>query len=139
MVLLIRMISGILPKRPLNDMASYELTKRENEIVERIAWGASQKEIADDLGISRCTVDNILRKAKAKLRLSKINEISAWWFCTNFNISFELSPLARQIGASILIILFTTEYLPSKAIRTRRVRNVRTEVRVTRNEISTTK
>lgn len=38
------------------------LSNREIQIAERIAWGASQKEVADDLGISRYTVDNILRK-----------------------------------------------------------------------------
>ena len=37
------------------------LSEREAQIAERIAWGASQKEVACDLGISRYTVDNILR------------------------------------------------------------------------------
>lgn len=38
------------------------LSEREAQIAERIAWGASQKEVACDLGISRYTVDNILRR-----------------------------------------------------------------------------
>lgn len=52
------------------------LSNREIQIAERIAWGASQKEVADDLGISRYTVDNILRKIYQKLHIGKINEDS---------------------------------------------------------------
>ena len=82
------------------------LTVRENQVAERIAWGASQKEVADDLGISRYTVDNILRKIYEKLHIGKINELSAWWFCTTFGISFDLSPLKRTIGALGLVAVF---------------------------------
>ncbi len=82
------------------------LTARESQIVERIAWGASQKEVAADLGISRYTVDNILRKIYQKLHIGKINELSAWWFCTTFGISFDLSPLKRTIGALGLVGVF---------------------------------
>lgn len=82
------------------------LTDRESEVAERIAWGASQKEVATELGISRYTVDNILRKVYDKLHIGKINELSAWWFCTTFGISFDLSPLKRTIGAICLTCLF---------------------------------
>ena len=51
------------------------LTARESQVAERIAWGASQKEVAADLGISRYTVDNILRKVYDKLHIGKINEL----------------------------------------------------------------
>ena len=82
------------------------LTVREGQVAERIAWGASQKEVADDLGISRYTVDNTLRKIYQKLHIGKINELSAWWFCTTFGISFDLSPLKRAIGAVCLAGIF---------------------------------
>jgi len=83
-----------------------KLTDRESQVAERIAWGASQKEVAFDLGISRSTVDNTLRKIYQKLRIGKINELSAWWFCTHFNISFELSPLKKTLVACSLLCLF---------------------------------
>lgn len=82
------------------------LTARERQVAERIAWGASQKEVADDLGISRYTVDNILRKVYDKLHIGKVNELSAWWFCTTFGISFELSPLKRSLCALCLLCVF---------------------------------
>ena len=72
------------------------LAKRENEIAECVAWGGSYKETASLLQISVRTVDNTLRKVKEKLGLNKINEISAWWFCTHHNISFDLSPFVRR-------------------------------------------
>ena len=83
-----------------------QLTRRETQIAERIAWGSSLKEVASDLNISKFTVDNILRKIYEKTGVNKINELSAWWFCTHFGISFDLSPLKRKIGALAMLALF---------------------------------
>lgn len=83
-----------------------DLTLRETQIAERIAWGASGKEVAFDLHISPKTVDNILRRIYCKIGCGKINELSAWWFCTHFNISFDLSPMARSIVASFLLLIY---------------------------------
>lgn len=79
-----------------------KLGDRELEVVRYIAWGASQKEVADQLGISPRTVDNTVRHVKEKLKLQKSTELSAWWFCTTFGISFDLSPLKRRIVALCL-------------------------------------
>lgn len=85
---------------------SRKLGKRELQVVQFVAWGASQKEIADELGISYRTVDNTVRHAKEKLGLQKNTELAAWWFCTTFGISFQLSPLRRKILAVCLALLF---------------------------------
>lgn len=108
------------------------LTNREAQIAERIAWGASQKEVANDLGISRNTVDNILRKIYQKLHIGKINELSAWWFCTTFGISFDLSPLKRTIGACCLLGIFMMgEYFNQEQFcRYRSRRIARTEYKI---------
>ena len=82
------------------------LAKRENEVTECIAWGGSYKETASLLQISVRTVDNTLRKVKEKLGLNKINEISAWWFCTHHNISLDLSPFVRRQISVILLCIF---------------------------------
>ena len=97
------------------------LAKRENEIAECVAWGGSYKETASLLQISVRTVDNTLRKVKEKLGLNKINEISAWWFCTHHNISFDLSPFVRRQDSTYTV---------------RRSRRTRTEYRVRRQETS---
>ena len=108
------------------------LSEREAQIAERIAWGASQKEVACDLGISRYTVDNILRRIYQKLHIGKINELSAWWF----NISFELSPLKRTIGAvALLILVILNDFTSGDTYCRNRSRKARTEVYVRLKEI----
>lgn len=108
------------------------LAKREKEILERIAWGSSYKEVASLLHISWRTVDNTLRKVKDKIGLNKVTELTAWWFCTTYNISFDLSPIARQTIASVLLCLFFIGdiAISSNSIyQTRRSRRARTECR----------
>lgn len=83
-----------------------KLSSRESEVLELTAWGASQKEVANFLKISQNTVDNHIRRIKQKLQLNKINELSAFWFCTHFNISFDLSPIRRQVYATVLFLIF---------------------------------
>lgn len=83
-----------------------DLTPRENEIAERIAWGSTFKEVAYALHITYKTVDNTMRKVFHKTGCRKINELSAWWFCTHFNISFDLSPIARSATATFLLLIF---------------------------------
>ena len=87
--------------------ANAELTRRERQISELIAWGAAKKEIAVDLFISERTVENHVRNIYEKVGCQKVNELSAWWFCTRFNISFSLSPLASRIIAISLLFIFT--------------------------------
>ncbi len=87
--------------------ANAELTRRERQISELIAWGAAKKEIAADLFISERTVENHVRNIYEKVGCQKVNELSAWWFCTRFNISFSLSPLASRIIAISLLFIFT--------------------------------
>ena len=112
------------------------LSEREAQIAERIAWGASQKEVACDLGISRYPVDNILRRIYQKLHIGKINELSAWWFCTHFNISFEFSPLKRTIGAvALLILVILNDFTSGDTYCRNRSRKARTEVYVRLKEI----
>lgn len=87
-----------------------ELGDREHQVACFIAWGASQKEVAAELGISVHTVDNTVRRIKEKLHLQKATELSAWYFCTTFGISFDLSPLKRKLGAVMLaLVLFHGE------------------------------
>ena len=57
-----------------------ELTKRESEIAELFAWGASKKDVANRLFISERTVENHARNIYAKIGCQKINELCAWWF-----------------------------------------------------------
>lgn len=118
-------------------MNATSLTKRESEIAELFAWGASKKEIAERLFISERTVENHARKIYEKTGVSKVNELSAWWFCTKFHISFDLSPLKRKIIATMLLVFMIPQFVDfdNAAIRTR-TSTCRT-VRVTRSRRKT--
>ncbi|TYK32418.1 LuxR family transcriptional regulator [Bacteroides pyogenes] len=124
------------------NMSPRVLTKRQKQFVECIAWGASYKEVADYFHVSWSTVDNTLRNAKSRLGLSKVTELGAWWFCANFGISFDLSPLARRHITSLLLCLFLSgeaAFSSDKVYAVRRVRRARTEYRTRRQESSTNK
>ena len=86
-------------------MRAATLTRREAEIAELFAWGASKKEVADRLFISERTVENHARNIYEKTGCGKVNELSAWWFCTTFHISFDLSPLSRKIISLCLLAI----------------------------------
>jgi DNA-binding CsgD family transcriptional regulator len=93
------------------------LTKRENEIAELFAWGATKKDVANTLFISERTVESHARTIYEKVGCSKVNELSAWWFCTHFNISFNLSPLKRKtIATMMLVLIFSQLYFNNNNI-----------------------
>ena len=82
-----------------------KLTKRESQIAELIAWGLGKKDVANQLFISERTVENHARNIYVKTGCGKVNELSAWWFCTRFNISFELSPLRKKIVSLCMLFI----------------------------------
>jgi DNA-binding CsgD family transcriptional regulator len=113
-----------------------KLTSRESEIAELFAWGATKKDVSNRLFISPRTVENHARSIYEKIGVAKVNELSAWWFCTRFNISFDLSPLKRAIIAGIIFFAFfqsnIIEQRKSERYYRRIARNERTATR--RNE-----
>jgi DNA-binding CsgD family transcriptional regulator len=106
------------------------LTKREKQIAELFAWGATKKDVANRLFISENTVQNHAANIFKKIGVTKINELSAWWFCTRYNISFDLSPIKRQVVALILLVVA----MPSMFSGRNLIRSERSTVRVERME-----
>lgn len=82
-----------------------ELTPREGEIAELLAWGASKKEIADRLFISARTVENTARNIYAKIGIQKATELCVWWFCTKCGVPVSLDPLKRAFIATTLLLV----------------------------------
>ena len=112
------------------------LTKREKQITHLIAWGAIKKEVADCLSISIHTVENHVRNIFDKTHCHSVNQLSAWYFCTEFKISFQLSPFARKSVAVALITLFSYgelveshNYLRARRCRVLTERTCRTRLR----------
>ena len=88
--------------------AAIQLPRRQAEVTEYIAWGATKKEVANILHCSVRTIENTLRIVYIKIGVTKVNELSAWWFCTHFHIPMTLSPLIRRTVAIALLGLFST-------------------------------
>lgn len=102
------------------------LTKRETQIAELIAWGLTKKEVAEKLFISPRTVENTARSIYEKTGVTKANELSAWYFCSRFKISLDMSPLRRGVVAvGLLLLLIQREIIPNNdemvRVRTRTV------------------
>ena len=124
------------------------LTKREQQIAELLAWGASKKEIPDLLRklyggheISVHTVENITRNIYAKLHLNKASELSAWYFCECHQVDDSLSPIKRirkTILGIFFLLLLTPQILDTddQALRPQRIRTTRVErvIRTKRRE-----
>lgn len=115
-------------------MKTVELTKREWQIAELFAWGATKKDVANRLYLSVRTVENHARSIFGKTGCTKINELSAWWFCTTFHISFDLSPLKRGILSVLMGVLLLPQMVLSvdRGDMFMRTRGARTCARVVR-------
>lgn len=119
-----------------------KLTPREVEIAEFLAWGSPKKIIASILHISVRTVENTARNIFVKAGVNSATELSAWWFCTRYNISFDISPLKRKVITAVLLCLvlprelfsgqdthriFRTRTTANRALRCARTRRSREE------------
>lgn len=85
---------------------SANLSCREKEVAELLAWGASKKEVADHLFIAESTVANHAQSIYLKTGCGKAAELSAWWFCHRFRIPLSLSPLYRGIVACLFLMIY---------------------------------
>lgn len=108
-----------------------ELSPRESEIAELLAWGASKKEVADRLFISSRTVENTARNIYQKLGIQKATELCVWWFCTKCGVPVSLDPLKRAFIAVLLLIayvprecVFTDDSYTPRTTRTARTTRV---------------
>lgn len=124
------------------------LTKRERQVAELLAWGASKKEVPDLLRklyggheISVHTVENIARNIYAKLHLNKASELSAWYFCECHQVDDSLSPIKRirkTVLSLFLLLLLTPQIIDTddQALRPQRIRTTRVErvIRARRRE-----
>lgn len=94
------------------------LSKREDQIAELFAWGASKKEVASLLFISERTVEAHTRNIYEKLGINKINELSAWFFCTHYNVSVSLSPFKKALAVLFAVLVLAAHISQSEYART---------------------
>lgn len=111
-----------------------ELTRRELQIIELIAWGANRKEVPDMLQqkyggklITINTVNNIIANIYAKLSLNSETQLSAWYFCDQHGVDSSKSPL-RDLKRAIYSVVFLVILLPQITNMDQAVRPQRTRV-----------
>lgn len=80
------------------------ISNRENEIIEELSHGLSEKEIGEKLFISPKTVGRHIDNIKKKIGVSKNIEIVAYYIATLRGKKFDLK-LLREYGISIFILL----------------------------------
>lgn len=88
------------------DTTTATLTKRESEVAELIAWGATKKEVANKLHVSERTIENHARSIYEKTGVTKSNELSAWWFCKTYQIPRLM--IIKVIIIGLLLAVSTT-------------------------------
>jgi DNA-binding NarL/FixJ family response regulator len=73
---------GVGPSSPTPEQTRSEqpaaLTCREEEVAALVTQGMSNRQIASELHLSECTVENHVSKILRKLRLASRAEIAAW-------------------------------------------------------------
>lgn len=82
---------------------NYLISAREKQIIETLAHGYTEKEIADQLCISPKTVSNHLDSIRKKIGVTKNTEIIAYYVATLRGKEFSLHKL-REYGISIFIL-----------------------------------
>jgi DNA-binding CsgD family transcriptional regulator len=99
------------------------ITRRERQVLSLTAIGFSADETGDALFISRETVRKTICNMKIKLRLSKVSELTAYYWCEAFGASFEEKK--KQVLSAVLAagILLAISHLDS--FRYRRVYSAR--------------
>lgn len=73
--------------------ATATLSAEEQIILKLAAWGATYKVVSSRTSLPQSEVCNRFRSIYKKLQLTKINELSAWYFCTTYDIPQSDSPL----------------------------------------------
>jgi DNA-binding CsgD family transcriptional regulator len=112
--------------------ADAKLTRREAQVAKLIAWGACKKTVAKRLFISIHTVENHVRNIFEKTECRSVNEFSAWYFCKNYGISMELSPL-RNLMAIFLLLIYLSGDISNSFDQFTRIRSNRNTTIVVRN------
>lgn len=86
-----------------DNRVNYPITRREQDIIEYLSHGMTEKEIGEKLFISPKTVNNHLDNIRKKIGVSKNIEIVAFHIATLRGKKFDLN-LLREYGISVFIL-----------------------------------
>ena len=107
------------------------LSSREKSIARLLAWGYTQKEIADRLFVSQLTISTHLRNIYRKLAIHKETDMCRWWIFYEYAITDN--PLKKIMAIVLLIVSLIMILSDSPAVRTFTGRTARTMTRTIRS------
>lgn len=97
------------------------LSKRELEVAKLFAWGASDKEAAQELFLSPETTHTYRKNILRKINGHNVADLTRWYFEYAHKISFGLNP--RQIRHIAIILLLLVMYAEFSHLPVIRIRN----------------
>lgn len=106
-----------------------KLTDRQFQILELMATGLQQKEVANLLDISVKTVDNHIQVIKQKIGINNDRELTVFYFCRRFSIPYALIAIKRHLSALLLVCIFSIQIIHGDSFQARRVRSLRSSRR----------
>lgn len=120
------------------------LSGREYQIAELIAWGASDKEVAMELSIDVTTARTHRRNIERKIHAHNSADLTRWFFEHKMRMSFGLNPRhVQHIAMLLFLMVIYAEFSNLPVIRLRSSRagtagtemvRVRSRARNKRNE-----
>jgi len=99
------------------------ISSREYQVAELIAWGASDKEVAEELYISPETAKTHRKNILHKIHGHNSADLTRWFFEKKCNMCFGLNPRqVRHIAIGLLLLVVTDLFVDSELFRARRTR-----------------
>jgi DNA-binding CsgD family transcriptional regulator len=91
------------PRRgKITDDVDDSLSKAERRIIDKVAQGLINKQIADDLGVKESTVKMHLKNILRKREFTNRTQLAVWWTTEGFKKEVvKLSPLLEQQYAAL--------------------------------------
>ena len=109
------------------------ISSREYQIAELIAWGATDKEVAQELFISPETAKTHRKNILKKIGGHNAADLTRWFFQKKCRVSLGVNPRQiRHLAFAFLILVAIGEYTNQDMIRT--LRPVRTTSRTSRRK-----
>jgi DNA-binding CsgD family transcriptional regulator len=106
------------------------LSHREMSIARLIAWGYTEKEIANKLFISQLTVSVHLRNIYRKLSVHKETDLTRWWIFSEYGIAD--SPFKKIIVVFFLVLTCTAILTENNFVRPFPSKSLKSTARVSR-------
>jgi len=116
------------------------ISPREYQIAELIAWGASDKEVAMELSITPLTAKTHRRNIEHKIEAKNTADLTRWFFQHKHRVSFGLNPRTiKHIAMSMFLLVTLCEVAKIPVMRIKlkgqnELSQARIKVRNRRNE-----